>query len=145
MARRNNKTHVATSGGGGPLTDSPFARLAGLRDQLPEHESEPPADESEPPADIACPEQPASVNATPPGPQRAVVRFQRKGRGGKEVTLVEQLDLAPDHLDSWLAALKRSLGCGGAREGDVLVLQGDQRQRLPGLLRQRGVDRVSCS
>ena len=77
------------------------------------------------------------------GPARAVVRMERKGRGGKEVTVVEQLGLRPAELETWLKALKGALGCGGAVEGDTLVLQGDQRDRLPALLEKRGVRRVT--
>lgn len=77
------------------------------------------------------------------GPARAVVRMERKGRGGKEVTVVEQLALKPKQLDEWLKALKNGLGCGGAVEGETLVLQGDQRKRLPALLEARGVRKVT--
>ena len=78
----------------------------------------------------------------PKPPAKAVVRMERKGRGGKEVTVVEQLDLKPKELDEWLKALKNALGCGGAVEGSNLVLQGDQRKRLPSILEARGVRRV---
>ncbi|MGE5047147.1 MAG: translation initiation factor [Deltaproteobacteria bacterium] len=77
------------------------------------------------------------------GPARAVVRMERKGRRGKEVTVVEQLELEPADLEAWLKALKNALGCGGAVEGDSLVLQGDQRKRLPDLLTSRGVRKVT--
>ena len=77
------------------------------------------------------------------GPARAVVRMGRKGRGGKEVTVVEQLGLKPKELDAWLKDLKGALGCGGASEGGSLVLQGDQRKRLPALLKSRGVRNVT--
>ena len=76
------------------------------------------------------------------GPARAVVRMERKGRGGKEVTVVEQLDLKPSELLVWLKALKDALGCGGAVEGGAMVLQGDQRKRVPALLAARGVRKV---
>jgi translation initiation factor 1 len=79
------------------------------------------------------------------GPARAVVRLERKGRGGKEVTVVEQLGLEAGQLDEWLQALKSGLGCGGAVEGESIVLQGDQRKRLPRLLEERGVRRVTIS
>lgn len=79
------------------------------------------------------------------GPARAVVRMERKGRGGKEVTAVEQLGIKPDELERWLKELKNALGCGGVVEGDALVLQGDQRKRLPALLAARGVRRVIVS
>lgn len=81
--------------------------------------------------------------AKPKGPARAVVRMERKGRGGKEVTVVEQLELEPADLEAWLKALKNALGCGGAVEGGTLVLQGDQRKRLPDLLTSRGVRKVT--
>jgi translation initiation factor 1 len=71
-----------------------------------------------------------------------VVRMERKGRGGKEVTVVEQLGLPPPEREVWLKALKGTLGCGGAVEEESLVLQGDHRERLPALLEARGVRRV---
>jgi translation initiation factor 1 len=74
---------------------------------------------------------------------RAVVRLERSGRGGKEVTVVEHLDLKPAELDQWLKALKAALGCGGTLEGSSLVIQGDQRKRLPALLTARGVKKVT--
>jgi translation initiation factor 1 len=77
------------------------------------------------------------------GPSRAVVRLERAGRHGKEVTVVEHLDLAAAELDRWLKALKAGLGCGGVIEGTALVLQGDHRERLPKLLIARGVKKVT--
>ena len=74
---------------------------------------------------------------------RAVVRIERSGRGGKDVTVVEHLDLSPADCDVWLKALKASLGCGGVVENAALVLQGDHRKRLPALLVARGVKKVT--
>jgi translation initiation factor 1 len=108
----------------------PFAALAGLRDRLPPGEAPP------------APQAPAPGRS---GPTRAVVRYERMGRGGKEATLVEKLGLPPDDLESWCRELKRALGCGGAIEGDAIALAGDQRRRLPGLLEARGVRRVTVS
>jgi translation initiation factor 1 len=79
----------------------------------------------------------------PQGPARAVVRLERKGRRGKEVTVVEQLGLPAAALRDWLKALKGALGCGGTVEGDALVLQGDHRDRVRALLDERGVRRIS--
>ncbi|HEV8320801.1 MAG TPA: translation initiation factor [Myxococcota bacterium] len=94
--------------------------------------------------------EPAPAPAAPavpsePGPARAVVRMERKGRAGKEVTVVEQLGLDASALQLWLADLKRALGCGGTVHGETLLLQGDQRARLEALLRARGVRRVSVA
>lgn len=116
------------------LTSNPFAGLASLRDTLPDAPSSP------------TPEPPAPPrNPAPRGPARAVVRYQRKGRGGKEATLVEQLGLAPAQLDAWCREFKRALGCGGNVEGELLVFAGDQRPRLPGMLEAKGVRRVTVA
>ena len=119
-----------------PRFNNPFAALGPLKERLP-----------------ATPEQ--AVPATPT-PQlgtsrtgktyaRAVVRMERSGRGGKEVTVIEQLDLTAAERDEWLKALKASIGCGGVIEGDNLVLQGDHRKRLPKILTARGVKKIILS
>jgi translation initiation factor 1 len=76
---------------------------------------------------------------------RAVVRIERSGRGGKEVTVVEHLGLGAADGAAWLKALKGALGCGGVVENGALVLQGDQRARLPDLLRARGVKKITVA
>jgi translation initiation factor 1 len=110
--------------------DSPFAGLEKLREQLP----------------AGTPAAATSAPAAPPkGPARAVVRLERKQRRGKEVTVVDKLALAPRELEKWCRELKQALGCGGVVEGDMIVLQGDLRQRLPALLTARGVRQVTVS
>lgn len=111
---------------------NPFAALGLKREELPAGPA---------PAPVKAEE--SSGSSGPKGPARAVVRMERKGRGGKEVTVVEQLGLSAAELEKWLKALKGGLGCGGTVEEDTLVLQGDQRERLPALLEARGVRRVT--
>jgi translation initiation factor 1 len=131
-------------GGGSGGFNSPFAGLGALRAQLPgaaDAAGGPPAAEG---GGAATPAAASSSPApAPKGPARAVVRLERKGRGGKEVTVVEGLGLPAAQLEVWLKALKGALGCGGAVEEDALLLQGDQRERLPALLTGRGVRKVS--
>lgn len=107
--------------------------LARLREQLPPGSSTPPPPSSEP------------VRASHVTPPRAVVRIDRKGRRGKEATIIDKLDLAPDALLDWLDDLKRGLGCGGTLEGEAIVLQGDQRDRARRWLEARGVRRITVS
>ena len=106
--------------------DSPFASLQRLRDSLPAGTAN-------------------KVEAAPAakGPARAVVRLERKHRGGKEVTVIEKLELKPDALATWCKELKQALGCGGTVEGDAIVLQGDLRQRVPAVLTKKGVGKVT--
>lgn len=65
-------------------------------------------------------------------PNDGIVRLSRdkKQRGGKVVTLVTGLPGTPADLDALLKDLKQLCGAGGAREGNVLVIQGDHRDRL---------------
>jgi translation initiation factor 1 len=109
--------------------NSPFAKLAGLKPDVPA---------APPPPSAPPPPKPA---AKPP-PARAVVRIERKGRGGKEATVIEKLGLPPRELAAWADALKRSLGCGGAVEGDAIAVQGDQRERVRKWLEAKGVAKV---
>jgi translation initiation factor 1 len=109
---------------------NPFGVLGAGRDRRP---GLPPV-EPEPPQTSAS--APARKHA------RAVVRMERSGRGGKEATVIEQLNLTPGERDEWLKALKAALGCGGKVEGENLMLQGDHRKRLPKLLAERGVRKV---
>jgi translation initiation factor 1 len=69
--------------------------------------------------------------------------MERKGRGGKEATVIEKLGLDAKGLAGWAEALKRSLGCGGGVEGDAIVVQGDQRDRVVRWLEAKGVRKVS--
>jgi translation initiation factor 1 len=116
--------------------NSPFARLA---EQRPDVVAAAPAQ----PAPTA-PKVPAAKPPKPP-PARAVVRIERKGRGGKEATVIEKLALPPRELESWGDALKRTLGCGGAVEGDAIVVQGDQRERVRKWLEAKGVGKVTVA
>ncbi len=96
---------------------NPFAGLAGLKDQLPEGPK---------------PKQKAAKQ-----PARAVLRLERTGRGGKEVTVVTHLELPVEQRDVWLKQMKQGLGCGGHVEGEALVLHGDQRERAAKWLESR--------
>lgn len=105
---------------------NPFGALAGLKDSLPRGRS---------------PDEVAKENAKLP--KKAVVRLERTGRAGKEVTVVSHLELPVMERDVWLKAAKSALGCGGVVEGDALVLQGDQRERVEAWLKKRGVKQVT--
>lgn len=106
---------------------SPFAALAALREGLPQGKA---------------PKEKAQV-LSPVSPPRAVVRLERAGRKGKEVTVISHLELPRALRETWLGQLKAALGCGGALEEDALVLQGDQRDRAAQWLTARGVKKIT--
>jgi translation initiation factor 1 len=68
--------------------------------------------------------------------------MERKGRGGRTVTVVEQLGLREPALEALCGELKRALGCGGAVEGEAIAVQGDVRDRVAAWLADRGVRKV---
>jgi translation initiation factor 1 len=72
-------------------------------------------------------------------PHDGVVRLlrDRKGRGGKTVTLVTGLP-SGTALDPLASALKRLCGTGGTVRGDVIEIQGDVRERIKPELERRG-------
>ena len=61
-------------------------------------------------------------------------------RYGKPVTIVEGFDLEPAEVESTASELKRALGTGGTVDDGRIELQGDHRDRVPDLLRERGFD-----
>ncbi len=73
-------------------------------------------------------------------PADGVVRIHRtsKGRGGKTVTLVSGLPNNERALDALLKELKQHCGAGGTRDGAVLEIQGEHRERLRSKLEALG-------
>ena len=73
-----------------------------------------------------------------------VVRVSResKGRGGKTVTLVRGLALAPDALAALGKRLRSACGSGGTVKDGVIEVQGDHADRVVTLLQAEGVGNV---
>ena len=66
------------------------------------------------------------------------VSRESKGRGGKTVTLVRGLALAPDALAALGKRLRSACGSGGTLKDGVLEVQGDHAERVVNLLQQDG-------
>ena len=73
-------------------------------------------------------------------PNDGIVRLlrDRKGRGGKVMTLITGVRAAPAALDELATTLKRFCGSGGAVKGGVIEIQGDHRDRLAAKLAELG-------
>ena len=69
---------------------------------------------------------------------RCVLRLEKKGRGGKSVTVVAELPRNDAFLASLAAELKRACGTGGTAAEGAVEIQGDQRERLRPLLAAKG-------
>jgi translation initiation factor 1 len=67
-----------------------------------------------------------------------VLRLEKKGRGGKSVTVVANLPRNAPFLAALAAELKKACGTGGTATEDAVEIQGDQRERLRPLLAAKG-------
>lgn len=122
------KERIDTSAAVTPLTDNPFAGLAGLRDALPTS----PVPQVAPKAEI-LPDEPAAfrVDKTRKGGYNLAVE---RRAGGKVVTLLRGVDTGGDAL---LAQLKRLCGAGGAVRDGAIEIQGDHRARIEQFLKAK--------
>ncbi|HEY4221015.1 MAG TPA: translation initiation factor [Myxococcota bacterium] len=107
--------------------DNPFSKLAALRESLP-----------------AGPAPTTSTGAAKPARpmflDKVVVRMERKGHGGKTVTVVS--GVAPFALEGLCGDMKKALGVGARVEDGAIVLQGDLVPRAMAYLDKRGAGKV---
>jgi translation initiation factor 1 len=68
----------------------------------------------------------------------AKLRMEKKGRGGKTVTVVYDLPQNDAFLKELAQELKRTCGTGGAVAGNTIELQGDLRDRVRDCLVKKG-------
>jgi translation initiation factor 1 len=68
----------------------------------------------------------------------AKLRMEKKGRGGKMVTVVYDLPNNPAFLKALSGELKRACGTGGSVADNTVEIQGDQRDRVREVLVKKG-------
>jgi len=89
--------------------------------------------------DSAEPERPTSKSVNlPPQQQIASVSQDRKGRGGKTVTLISGLVLDDQALKNLTKALKAHCGSGGTYKEGVVEIQGEHRDKVMEYLKTKG-------
>lgn len=72
------------------------------------------------------------------GNQPVRVWLERKGRGGKVVSVIKGVVGPKANKQALLKQLKSKLGTGGAVKGEDLEIQGDHRDRIVALLQELG-------
>ena len=79
--------------------------------------------------------------ADEPVPSRVVakLRMEKKGRGGKAVTVIDGLPRNAAYLRDLCQELKRTCGTGGTVADAAIELNGDLRDRVRPLLVQKGI------
>ena len=97
-----------------------------LRDQLknlfPEHEEQ----------DVEMPEE-KSEQKSP-----LICKFEKKGRNGKPVTLIEGFEGIEEELKQISKKIKTTLGIGGSEKDGIIVIQGDNRDKIMKILQEMG-------
>lgn len=76
--------------------------------------------------------------------KRWIVRISKKGRGGREATLLSARGLPKgEDLSSLALRIRKQIGCGASLEGPDVLIQGDQRERLELWLIKQGARKVT--
>ncbi len=73
-----------------------------------------------------------------PEKQHLIVSIDRKGRGGKQVTLVTGFVGTSEDLAELGRTLKVKCGVGGTAKDGEITIQGDFRDRVVALLKEMG-------
>lgn len=75
-------------------------------------------------------DQQARGDALQQGKTRLDIILERKGRAGKQATIVTGFVCDDEALKALASRIKSSLGVGGSARGGEILIQGDFRQRV---------------
>ena len=79
-----------------------------------------------------------AANTLPPAQQQLKVKLDSKQRAGKTVTLVENFIGTNDDLEALGKQLKNYCGTGGSVKDGLIIVQGDQRDKILQYLIRQG-------
>ncbi|MBQ8520444.1 MAG: translation initiation factor [Bacteroides sp.] len=78
------------------------------------------------------------ADTLPKNQQKLRVSMEKKGRGGKTVTLIKGFVGTEDDLKELGKLLKTKCGVGGSAKDGEIIIQGDFKQRITELLKTEG-------
>lgn len=70
--------------------------------------------------------------------QSLYVELDKKGRNGKQATLISGFEGTDEELKKLAAELKKVCGVGGSTRDDEILIQGDWREKITFLLTNMG-------
>lgn len=88
--------------------------------------------------DFRVDDDPTPEHTLPPKQQKLKVRLDTKQRAGKAVTLVEGFAGVTEDLEQLGKQLKTHCGTGGSAKDGLIIIQGDQRDKICQWLLSKG-------
>lgn len=67
-----------------------------------------------------------------------ICKYEKKGRKGKPVTLMENYLGNIDELKILVKEIKTKLGVGGSIKDGIVIIQGDYREKIMTILKEKG-------
>lgn len=67
-----------------------------------------------------------------------ICKFEKKGRNGKPVTVIEGFEGSDSDLKTISKKIKTTLGIGGSEKDGTIVIQGDNRDKIMKMLQDMG-------
>ena len=67
-----------------------------------------------------------------------VCKYEKKGRNGKPVTLIEGFEGSDEALKKISKKIKTTLGIGGSEKDGTIIIQGDNRDKIMEILKNMG-------
>ena len=67
-----------------------------------------------------------------------ICKYEKKGRNGKPVTLIEGFEGHEEELKNISKKIKTTLGIGGSEKDGVIIIQGDNRDKIMKILSDMG-------